>query len=199
MIKETSSHFRISASPGFKALPFGPLAVSRRFLKYHMRRAFTTAEIVVTCVLLMCLMGYAFPVAQSVSERLFNPYSDYNVEREIKEAAEWVSGQLHKSRALRENITILVNAGEASPSIKISRSSSPIIESWTGNSIAFKVSSSSSFPSAFSYTYNFQHQTLTPALRLDVYRKDSAGSGYGNSGVDIVVSGHGLVHFEGNV
>jgi hypothetical protein len=164
-----------------------------------MRRAFTTAEIVVTCVLLMCLMGCAFPVAQSALERLSNPYSDYNVEREIKEATRWVSGQLYKSRALRENITILVNAGEASPSIKISRSSSSVIESWTGNSIAFKVSSSSSFPSAYAYTYNFQHQTLTPALRLDVYRQRSAGSGYNNSGVDIVISGFGLVHFDGNV
>jgi hypothetical protein len=178
-----------------------PAAINRPFLSHAGRRAFTLAEVVVTCMLLMCLIGYAFPVAQSASERLFNPYSDYNVEREVKEAARWISGQLHKSRALRENITLIVNVGEASPIIRVSRESSPpmVYESWTGNIIAFKVSKSSSAPSAFSYAYNFQHQTMTPALRLDVYRRNSAGSGYKYSGIDMIISGYGRVRFEKNV
>jgi hypothetical protein len=159
------------------------------------RKAFTLAELAVTCSLMAILCGCINLAASSVIAGFSDQTSDRAVEREAREAVAWIKSHLHRARMLRGDITLFV-PGDGICASYI-RFSGPGKESYHlhGESIGFKVPyrSEGGYTINF-FVYSYIHQTMTPAFRLGIWRKTEGG--YVPVGLNIYATGRGYVYLK---
>jgi prepilin-type N-terminal cleavage/methylation domain-containing protein len=157
-------------------------------------RAFTLVELVVACAIMAIITSGASLGISSFYRRFGDLSSDYNIEKEANAARRWISWQIYRTRALRQDLTLFIPVSGVSPRISVFRlppSGAARAEPWIGENIAFKVYSASGTPSKSFHEYNYLRQTMTPAASLRVYRR--SGGAYEMTDWIITVSGYGMV------
>ncbi|MDR3281146.1 MAG: hypothetical protein LBT23_11605 [Synergistaceae bacterium] len=125
-------------------------------------------------------------------EKYADPYSDYNVEREVRKSVAWLEYIMRRSMMLREDMTLRVR-GVKTMSMEAKRGWSEW-ESWTAGNIYFlSIVGSGAVGSSYEHSFSYSFQTLTPALTIYIFTGER---GTRNSGWSITISARGLVRAE---
>jgi hypothetical protein len=150
------------------------------------RRSFSLVELVVTCSVIAILCGCASIAATQALAVFSDDASDRAIEREAMEVVAWIKTHLHRARALRSDVKLFVTKERYTREISFEDFPGGKKDYYEPSNefIAFRA------PGAF-FIYSYRHQTMTPSLRLSIHKKTNNGFKY--AGLDIVVSGYGLV------
>jgi hypothetical protein len=132
----------------------------------------------------------------SLSSHFNDPSSDYNVKREAAAAVVWIRRCMYDARVLREDFKFKASSYTKPFSRLEAQRSAPNgteFEYWDGRNIAFQVERTG-VEGANYFQYNHVYQTLSPGLKLRVYKKN--GDKYEFSNLYVTISVYGMARLR---
>jgi Tfp pilus assembly protein FimT len=157
------------------------------------RRSFTLVELAVTCSIIAILCGCIGLAASPVIAGFLDESGERAVEREVLDAVSWIKSHFHRARALRRDVVLQIPAQFITPIIFFKDDHDSIDNySLSGELIGFNVISTSA--QRVYFVYSHQHLTVTPSVRIRIYKLTAGG--YKKTDWIIKVSGRGYVSTE---
>ncbi|MDR0653822.1 MAG: type II secretion system GspH family protein [Synergistaceae bacterium] len=151
------------------------------------KRAFSLVELMVVLTLFAFVLSAAFITGTSMIKRYSDRRSDFRVEGEVEEAAEWLRSVITRALWNKSDFTLRVSADDVESRMSVEWKTTGERESWNAENVAFKTAGNAT--GVFS-NYSYRYQTLTPALSIIVYYKDDRHT---RAGWTISASGYGYV------
>ncbi len=159
------------------------------------RRAFTLIEALLVCALLALLAAPATVSVARLAGRFSDPYSPYNIEREVRDTAEWIKGVMRRALLERRDFAFEIYGTAPNPRIRAIWPTPLETVEWRSDRIAYRVNRTDTImPEQFHYSHRYQ--TMSPAFALDVFAQTPEHGVTKQTEWGIVVSLYGLVRIS---